>query len=271
MKVGYLGPKGTFSHEACLRCFDKEEKIPFRTIKETIQALVNDEIDRCIVPIENSLQGCVVETIDTLIADKNIYVIGEEILEIKQNLMANKNYSLDEIKIVYSHPQALAQCRKFIDNNLKQAEIINVASTALAALEVSKKNYCACIGNIECLKEYNLELLKANIQDNSFNKTRFWILSKNKNTAIGTKMSIIFKTEHKPGSLYRVLKVFNDYNINLTKIESRPDKKSAFEYYFLVDCETSNLNIEQALDELKTQTPYFRMLGIYNEGGNYGA
>lgn len=265
MKVGYLGPKGTFSYEACSKHFsDQDEKIPYKTIKETIKALLNDDVEMCIVPIENSLQGCVVETIDTLIKFDNLYVISEEILEINQNLMAKEDYSFSEIKEVYSHPQALAQCRKFINEYLSHAEIVEVSSTALSAKEVSLKNNCACIGNIDCLKEFNLKLIQKNIQDNSFNKTRFWVLTKKDSIDFSkNKMSMIFTTKHKPGCLYNFLKIFNDNQINLTKIESRPAKTVLGEYYFLIDFEITNGNISSTIDELKNKVTYYRILGTY--------
>ena len=265
MKVGYLGPKGTFSYEACSKYFsDKDEKIPYKTIKETINALLNDDIEMCIVPIENSLQGCVVETIDTLIEFDNLYVISEEILGINQNLMAKENYSFTDIKELYSHPQALAQCTKFINTYLSHAEIIEVSSTALSAKDVSLKSNCACIGNIDCLKEFNLKLIKKNIQDNSFNKTRFWVLTKNKMFDYSkSKMSMIFTTKHTPGCLYNVLKIFNDYQINLSKIESRPAKTVLGEYYFLIDFDITNIDVDSLIETLKNKVTYYRILGSY--------
>lgn len=179
MKVGYLGPKGTFSYEICNNVFDDSyDKIPFKTIKETIVALEKLEIDRAIVPIENSLQGCVTETIDCLIEINDVEICLEKVLKIKQNLMAKSNYKFDEIKEVYSHPQAISQCRNYIENNLRSAEIIEVSSTALAAKEVSRKEYASCICNIECAKEYDLILIEKEIQDNNFNETKFAVLKK---------------------------------------------------------------------------------------------
>lgn len=179
MKVGYLGPKGTFSYEICNKIFDESyEKLPFKTIKDTIIALENFKLDRAIVPIENSLQGCVTETIDCIIEINDIEICAEKVLKINQNLMAKENYKLSDIKEVYSHPQALAQCRNYIEDNLKNAEVIEVSSTALAAKEVSSKENAACICNIECAKEYNLTLLEKEIQDNNFNETKFVVLKK---------------------------------------------------------------------------------------------
>lgn len=266
MKVGYLGPKGTFSYEACNEyCTENQEKVEYKTIPETIIALNNDEIDECIVPIENSLQGCVTDAIDTLIQNSDIKVKKEILIEIKQNLMSKNVCNLEDIEIVYSHPQALAQCKNFLNENLPNAKQIAVESTAYAAQKVSEeKQACACICNISCLEEYKLNLINEAIQDNEFNKTKFWVLSKNEN--LGTnlkKMSMIFSVKDKPGALYSVLEIFNRYNLNLTKIESRPAKTVLGEYYFLIDVSIENSNEESAINDIKDSGIYVRILGKY--------
>jgi len=266
MKVGYLGPKGTFSYEACMEyCQKSEEKIEYKTILDTILALENSEVDEAIVPIENSLQGCVTDAIDTLIQNEDIKVKGEILLEIKQNLMSNKKCNLEDIKIVYSHPQALAQCKKFLETKMSFAETIPVESTAGAAKKVSESDeVCACIGNISCLNEYNLNLMQESIQDNMFNKTKFWILSKNtNNNIVENKMSLIFSVKDKPGALYNVLEIFNKYNLNLTKIESRPAKTVLGEYIFWIDVSIENRNEEEAIKEIKDKGIFVRVLGKY--------
>ena len=261
MKLGFLGPKGTFSFEACKNYCDNCEYVEFKNITDTILALKNGLVDEVIVPIENSIQGGVTETIDTLILNDDIYIKKELVLKISQNLMANDKYDLNEIKEVYSHPQAIAQCREFIENNLKNAIINQVFSTALAAKEVKKLDYCACIANKSCLEEYELVMLKDNIQGNDLNQTKFWVLSKEKND-VGNKLSVIFSTKHKPGALYEVLGIFNRNNINLTKIESRPAKTVLGEYIFLVDLEV-NEKINDALSLLNEECRYLKILGKY--------
>ncbi len=266
MKVGYLGPKGTFSYEACMEyCKKSEEKIEYKTILDTILALENNEVDEAIVPIENSLQGCVTDAIDTLIQNEDIKVKGEILLDIKQNLMSNKKCNLEDIKTVYSHPQALAQCKKFLETKMPLAETIPVESTAGAAKKVSESDeICACIGNISCLNEYNLDLMQSSIQDNMFNKTKFWILSKNDSkNIIENKMSLIFSVKDKPGALYNVLEIFNKYNLNLTKIESRPAKTVLGEYIFWIDVSIENKNDEEAIREIKQKGIFVRVLGKY--------
>lgn len=267
MKVGYLGPKGTFSHEACKNyCKYVDMQIEFRTITETILALENNEVDEVVVPIENSLQGCVTEAIDTLIQNEDIKVKGELLLSINQNLMSNEEYAFNEIQKVYSHPQALAQCKSYLETNLPNSKIIAVESTSYAAQIVSESNEkCACIGNSACLEVYNLKLLAKNIQDNSFNKTKFWILGKEESSKNEkNKMSMIFSVKDKPGALYNVLEIFNKHNLNLTKIESRPAKTVFGEYYFWIDVSIDINSMElEAINEIKQNGIYVRLLGRY--------
>lgn len=266
MKIGYLGPKGTFSYEACCMYSKQDmEMVQYKTISDTIIALEEDKIDEAIVPIENSLQGCVTDAIDTLIKNENIKVKDEILLEIKQNLMANKECSFEEITKIYSHPQALAQCRNYLEKNNMLDKVLPVESTALAAKKVSEeKEVSACICNISCKEEYNLKLLDESIQDNDFNKTKFWVLSKKENSEISkNKMSMLFSVKDKPGALYNVLKIFNEYNLNLTKIESRPAKTVFGEYIFWIDVTLENSNEEKAIQEIKNMGIYTRILGKY--------
>jgi len=270
MKVGFLGPKGTFSYEICNKIYNNSiKKIPYKTIKETILALEKDEVEEIVIPIENSLQGCVTETVDTLIeiADTNIEIEAEYTLKINQNLMAKEDYKLDQIKEIYSHPQALAQCRNYIQKNLKNATIIEVSSTAFSAERVKEKPFAACICSIECLKDYKLKLLEANIQDNDLNETRFWKLNKKKKDIINANMvSLLITTKHESGALYKALSFFNKHHLNLTKIESRPAKTKLGVYYFLIDLEINSEKDKKTLEKLKNQVNFYRVLGIYRRG-----
>lgn len=261
MKLGFLGPKGTFSFEAASKYLKNQKLVEYKTIKDIIIGIKNGEIEEGIVPIENSLQGGVTETIDSLIEIEGVFIKKEIILKIKQNLIANNNYRLNEIKEIYSHPQALAQCRNYIEKNLHNATINQVSSTALAAKEIKNKDYCACIANESCIEQYELILLDENIQDNNLNQTKFWVLSKNINEE-GNKMSIIFSVKHRVGALYNVLGLFYKNDINLTKIESRPAKTVLGEYIFLVDLEV-NKNIEETIENLKKECKYIKILGRY--------
>lgn len=179
--------------------------------------------------------------------------------------MVNKKTDIREIKKVYSHSQALAQCRNYLEKNELLDKVVAVESTALAAKKVSEeKETSACICNMSCLYEYNLKLLDKSIQDNDFNKTKFWILSKNENQKENkTKMSMLFSVKDKPGALYNVLKIFNKYNLNLTKIESRPAKTVLGEYIFWIDVIIENSNYEDAIKQINNMGIYTRILGKY--------
>lgn len=265
MKISYLGPKGTFSYEACCKYGNSSyEMVECKTIPDTIMMLVNNQVDKAIVPIENSLQGGVTDTIDTLIENDGVYVVEELDLEIKQNFMAKKKYPFEKLEKVYSHPQAISQCKKFLMENHLFDKVVTVESTAYAAKKVSESNeLAACIGNISCLEEYHLELLVEGIQENKSNKTKFWILSKKKNTAKKTKMSMVFRVKNHPGALYQVLKIFNDYHLNLTKIESRPAKTVLGEYVFLIDVELDNSKEDEVIRQMTDIGIFIRILGKY--------
>ena len=264
MKVAFLGPSGTFSEEVVNKLYKEDiEKIPYKTITDVVKALINDEVGYSIVPIENSTEGCVTETLDTIIENKDVEIKEQYILKIKHNLLAKENYNLKDIKEIYSHPQALAQCRNFIDKNLKNAKIYETTSTGNSAQIVKEKKYTACIANTTCKDLYNLCLLKENIQDKNNNETRFFILGKNIKNNKGTTMAIIFTTKDEPGALYKVLGIFNKYNLNLTKIESRPTKTKLGEYYFWIDIDIKDKDYTKALDELKDSVRLLRILGKY--------
>lgn len=272
MKISYLGPKGTFSYEVCKKYYPKDEMIEAKTIIDAVEMLENALVDKAIVPIENSLQGGVSETIDTIILYDDICVSQELILDISQNLMSKNNLSINEIEAIYSHSQAISQSREYLKKHNLYDKTVAVESTAKAAqivAESSKK--VACIGSIACIEEYELTLLCKDIQDNNSNQTKFWVLEKNSldesdfnNELKHKKMSMVFSVKNKPGALFEVLKLFKDYDLNLTKIESRPAKTTLGEYIFLIDVEINDLTYKKALNDIKDKNIFYRILGIYN-------
>ncbi|HCC07873.1 MAG TPA: prephenate dehydratase [Clostridiales bacterium] len=268
MIIGYLGPVGTYCYEACnTYSSGKYEIKPYKTIRETIMAVVSGQVDKCIVPIENSIEGSVNQTIDTILENDELTIEGELVLPINHYLLSTEMVELKDIKEVYSHPQALAQCRKFILSNMPDAEIIETASTALAAKEMHGLTNSVAIANKACAEVYNLKILKENIQDEHTNQTRFILVSlKGDKKTQCAKTSMIFSTLNNPGSLYRVLGLFNLFEINLTKIESRPAKTKIGEYIFLVDFEgdKEEEHIKILLNHIKKACSYLRILGSYD-------
>lgn len=265
MKISYLGPEGTFSYEACCKYSNgKLELIQESTITDCIISLEKNLVDLAIVPIENSLQGGVTEAIDKLINTKDIYVIDEVLLDIKQNLLSKNNIKINDITKVFSHTQAISQCRNYLSENNLLDKVITVDSTSKGALLVSEDlENSACICNITCLDKYNLNLLEEGIQDNKSNQTKFWVLSKNKNNnKVCSKMSMFFSVKDHPGALFSALQIFNVLNINLTRIESRPAKTTLGEYYFLIELDLND-NCSMAIKLLEDNNIKFRVLGKY--------
>ena len=269
-RVGYLGPQGTFTHHAALEFFPKASTdfYPCRNLLEIFNNIEKDILDFGVIAIENSLEGTVMETLDLLI-EKNLKIFGELELRIIQNLISIKDTSLSLIKNVYSHPQALAQSRTWLKANLPNANLINTESTAEAVHKIKELNnpINAAIGTEFARKVYDLKILASKIEDNPSNYTRFLIISKKENEIKTDKMktSLVFVTKHIPGALYRVLKIFAEANINLTKIESRPRRSGRWEYIFLMDFEgiTSEPRISNALEIMKDQVIWFKILGSY--------
>ncbi|MFX1575405.1 MAG: prephenate dehydratase [Promethearchaeota archaeon] len=269
-KVGYLGPEGTFTHQAALEYFPKagSEFKTFNSTSEIFESIEKDIIEFGVIPIENSLQGTVRETLDLLI-EKNLTIYGEVELRIIQNLISLEKSDLSMIKNIISHPQAFAQTRSWLKKYLPNVNVINVNSTAEAVHRVNElndKSYAA-IGTEFASKRYNLKVLNSKIEDNPSNYTRFLIISKkeNKLKAPKVKTSIVFVTKHVPGALYRVLKIFADAGINLMKIESRPRRKGRWEYIFLMDFEgnSEDTKIKEVLNEMNEIVIWYKLLGSY--------
>ncbi|MFX1457142.1 MAG: prephenate dehydratase [Promethearchaeota archaeon] len=269
-RIGYLGPDGTFTHKAALEYFPKagSEFISSNNSLEIFELIEKDLIDFGVIPIENSLQGTVRETLDLLI-EKDVLIYGEIELRIVQNLISLENSELSKIQTIISHPQAFAQSRAWIKANLPNAAIITVNSTAEAARRVKElnKESHAAIGTDISSQIYNLKVISSNIEDNPLNFTRFLIISKreNKHKEGKIKTSVIFVTKHTPGSLYRVLKIYADNNINLLKIESRPRRRGRWEYIFLMDFEgdKEDLQIIKILEKMNENVIWYKILGSY--------
>lgn len=269
-RIGYLGPIGTFTHQAALEYFPKagSEFIPYKDLTEIFDYIEKGKIDYGVVPIENTLQGTVRETLDLLI-DRSLIIHGEIDLRIVQNLISLKGADISRIKNIFSHPQAFSQTRSWIKANLPNANLIDVSSTAEAIRRVRKLNdpTYAAIGTEFASDIYDLEVANSMIEDDTTNFTRFLIISKNINPIKEGKMktSIVFVTKHEPGALYWVLKIFSDASINLSKIESRPFKKVRWEYIFLVDFEGDNddENVKEALRLIETNVVWLKILGSY--------
>ncbi len=265
LKVAYLGPRATFTHQASLHHFGQAvEHIPVQTIRDVFEELEKGKVDFGVVPVENTIEGVVNYTLDMLM-DFDLKIIGEIILEISLHLMGI-NPNLNEIKRVYSHRHALAECRDWLHKNLPDAQLIEVESTAKAA-EIAKDDFeSVAIASEAAADIYGLHIIEKKIDKHINNLTRFLIIGKEIPKPTGNdKTSFIFSLKNKVGALYKTLEPLYKRGINLTKIESRPSKKGAWDYIFFTDIEghIEEPTIKQALEELKEKSPYFKILGSY--------
>jgi prephenate dehydratase len=261
--ISFLGPKGTFTHEAANIIGDNP--IPYCTIPAVLESVANDESSYGIVPIENSIEGPVGITLDSLAHKFDLKIFKELIIPINQNLIVNPGTEMEDIEDVYSHAQAISQCQEFITQNGIQPHY--AISTANAAKSIIGDKTKAAIGNSKAAEIYNLKILRRNIQDTDNNETRFVVVSKEDHEPTGRdKTSIIFSIyEDRPGGLYDVLGIFQKNNINLTKIESRPSKKGLGKYLFFVDYEGHRKDaiFDDIISEIDEKTYFLKILGSY--------
>ncbi len=267
LKVAYLGPRATFTHEASIKHFGQSvEHIPVSSINDVFNEIMKKNVDFGVVPVENTIEGAVNHTLDLLI-DYDLIITGEVILEISLHLMGI-NPNLQEIKRVYSHRHAIAESRPWLQRNLPDAQIIEVESTAKAA-EIAKDDYeAAAIASEAAADIYGLHIIERKIDKHLHNYTRFLIIAekdKMPSPSGNDKTTFIFSVKNEIGALYKALEPLYRRKINMTKIESRPSKKGAWDYIFFTDVEghINQPNIKEALEELKNISPYFKVLGSY--------
>lgn len=250
MQVAYLGPRGSFTHQVAQQAFPHANLQAFGTITEVIKAYETGQVVFSVIPVENSIEGSVHETIDYLYHQASIHAVAEVVLPIAQQLMA---VDADRaIEVIYSHPQAIAQGKKYIQEHFPEARIEITASTAYAARFVAEhpSQLYAAIAPQAAAEEYGLQVIAQDIQEISENFTRFWILGQDvpslslKQTAQKVTMALTLP-DNLPGALYKAMSVFSWRGINLTKIESRPLKTVLGEYFFILD-------IDHRSDELLT-------------------
>lgn len=264
--VAFQGEKGAYSEEAATLFFGSSSNSkPYRSLSEVFGAVEEELVDAGIVPIENSLEGSVNQTYDLLLSSE-LKVSGEVVLRVTHCLIANKKMSLESVKTVYSHPQALAQCRNFLDN--LKCEVTPTYDTAGSVKLIKEKKLmdsCA-IASERAAKIYKMAILARGIEDDKNNYTRFFVLSRKDSPYTGKdKTSIIFSTKNTPGALYSALKEFAVRRINLTKIESRPTRMTPWEYNFYLDFEghRSEEKCKKAVEGLEKKSLFVKILGSY--------
>ena len=269
MKIAYLGPKGSFSHHVVQTAFPDEELQAFANITDVIKAYEQGLVDYSVVPVENSIEGSVHESLDYLFHQADIQAVAEIVQPIHQQLMAVPDQS--KIEKIFSHPQALAQGKKFIEEHYPEAQLEVTASTAYAARFIAEHpdQPFAAIAPRNSAAEYGLELIAEDIQEMEANFTRFWVLGSEIPTiplqSQNEKMSLALTLpDNLPGALYKALSTFAWRGIDLTKIESRPLKTALGEYFFIIDVDYSAKELVHfARQELETIGIQYKILGTY--------
>lgn len=267
LKIAYLGPEASFSHLAALKRFGSQvEFLGCKNITDAFLEVERDVADYGVVPIENSIEGAISYTLD-MFMDSDLKICAQVVLDVSHNLLGNG--SRDKIKRVYSNPNVFGQCRLWLQENLPCAELIEVSSTTKAAQIVSKETNSACIASLLAAKVYKLKILASDIEDSPHNITRFLVIGKAEVPPTRhDRTSIMFSIKDRVGALHEMLMPFKKYKINLTKIESRPSKKKAWDYYFFVDLEghKDSAKVKKALTELERKCKFLKILGSYPVG-----
>ena len=285
MRLGYLGPAGTFSHQAALEFADGGdwELIPSPSLPDLLRKTYRSELDFSMVPVENSLEGAVNVSLDMLAGETPLYIHSERVLDIDEYLMVRPGVQREEIRCVLSHVQPLGQCAQYLAREFPEIEQRVSASTAQAALDVSQQIDLpwAVLAPRGAAQVYGLEILEGPVQDLSNNRTRFLVLSaqprkddpmaqpiralQESRGTVSKKISIMFSAPNTPGSLYKVLQILDVWGLNMTHIESRPDKESLWKYLFFVDFEgdASDSAVALALQMIRDRSADFRYFGNY--------
>ena len=265
LKVAYLGPSATFTHLAAMEHFGQAvEFIPVSTTKDVFEEIIKKKANYGVVPVENTIEGIVNHTLDELV-NYPLKITGEIVLEISLHLMS-KNPNKKEIVRIYSHRHAIEESRNWLNKNMPNVQIIEVESTARAA-EMAKEDYeAAAIASEAAAETYGLYILERKIDGYAYNFTRFLVIGNDIPPPSGNdKTTFVFSLKNEVGALYKTLEPLYKHKINMTKIESRPSKKEAWDYIFFTDIEghLTDKKVKTALKELEEKSPYFKILGSY--------
>ncbi len=268
LRIAYLGPEATFTHQAARQTFGRSGRyLAAETIGDVFTMVGQGYADMGVAPVENSNEGVVTSTLDLLV-DSDQQIAGEIILPIRLMLISREQ-SLDTVRTVYSHPQALAQCRQWLERNLSEAKLKDTRSTAEAVSLCSEVKGTAAVGGELAAELYDVPILVANIGDWDENLTRFLVFSNRMSEPTGDdKTSIVLSIKDRVGALYEILKPFGDNGINLTKIESRPSRKKAWDYLFFVDLEghRDEPKVKETLKRVGEYCEDMKILGSYPRG-----
>ena len=264
LRIGFLGPDGSFSHAASVRKFGSSvQYVPMADIASVFEEVVRGHVDYGLVPVENSIGGGVVDTLDAFL-HSSARICAEVLISVHHNLLAKEPW--DQVKKILSKPEVFSQCRNWLSATAKEREVEPAASTSRAAELAAQQTGVAAIGSALAGEIYGLHVLFENIEDNPDNVTRFFVIGREgARKSSGDKTAIMFTTAHKPGALAEVLDVFKENGINLTDIEKRPSKKVNWEYYFFIDAQghSDDPAMKKAISQAKQHCLQLTVLGSY--------
>lgn len=264
--AGFQGEHGAYS-EVAARTYDPTlVYIPCVEFADVFEGVEQGQLDIGIVPVENSLGGAITQ-VNELLIERNLYIISDVKIPVHHCLLTLPETDYREIRVVYSHPQALTQCRNFLNRNNLEARPFYDTAGAARMLNNERPKAAAAIASELCAEIYDLEIIKEKIEDHEENKTRFLVISKQTPAEPGNKCSITFAAVHRAGALFEILKVFADAKINLTRIESMPNRSDPGNYYFFLDFEgnVQDEQIQRVLTEVQQHTMMYKFLGCYRE------
>jgi chorismate mutase/prephenate dehydratase len=266
VRVAFQGERGSYSHEACERYFGTRIAVrPLRTLREVFHVVERGHRVYGVVPVENSYEGSINETYD-LLAGTTSKVCGEVQVRVRHCLIGKPGIKADEVTRVYSHPQALAQCARYLRTHKMEPVPTYDTAGSVKLIKVIRSRKVAAIASRRAAELHSVRIIAEGIEDSGVNYTRFLVLGKKAAPQSGDdKTSIIFGVKHEPGSLYRALKALSRRGINLTKIESRPVKNTPWEYNFYVDFHghARDKACREALSDLRTRSTFVKILGSY--------
>ena len=264
LTVAYLGPEATFTHQAAIQRFGASLRYtPHKTITDVFTEVSKQRADYGVVPVENSTEGAVTHTLDKFV-DSDLKIVAQIVLPVQHCLLATCPRS--QIRKLYTHPQALGQCRAWVQANLPRVEIVETSSNARSAELAAKEKGAAAVAGLLAAERYDVPVLEYDIQDNIANATRFLVLGRQCSPPTGNdRTSLMFSLVDRVGALYGALVAFRRHGVNMTKIESRPSKRKAWEYIFFVDCEghLEDNRLKKAVKLLGEHCSYVKVLGSY--------
>jgi len=264
LTIAYLGPEATFTHQAAIRKFGSSLNYSSqKTITDVFTEVSKNRADYGVVPVENSTEGVVTHTLDMFV-DSDLQIVAQIVMPVQHCLLSRGPRS--SIRKLFAHPQSLGQCRQWVQRNLPAAEIVETSSNARSAELAAREKGAAAIAGVLAAEKYRIPVLDFDIQDNAANATRFLVLGRQCGPPTGNdRTSVMFSVVDRVGALYRALAPFRRYRINMTKIESRPSKRKAWEYFFFVDCDghQKDKKVAKALRLLGEHCSYVKVLGSY--------